>query len=178
MRFETVGDIYDANTLTREKLIELLASVSGREAAEPADGKWSIQKIAEHIAMVDEGTARICQKLVEKAVVEGRPFDGRVSMTPEFGSRSAEIAAMKVEAPDIVQPTGDVTIDQAVARLCASREAFASLRPDIERFDCSGPKFPHPFFGQLTAVEWLMVAGGHEARHAKQIERLLSDIRN
>ena len=38
-------------------------------------------------------------------------------------------------------------------------------------------KFPHPFFGELSATEWLVLLGGHEARHTAQIERILSGIR-
>ena len=87
------------------------------------------------------------------------------------------IAGMKVEAPARVQPTGDVTIDQAREILCSSRRALDSLRADLEQFDLSDARFPHPFLADLTAVEWLKVAGGHELRHTKQIEKLLQTMR-
>ena len=59
----------------------------------------------------------------------------------------------------------------------ANATSFDMMRSDLENFDLSEPRFPHPFFGDMTAAEWLIVAGGHEHRHTKQIERLLAKIR-
>ena len=84
---------------------------------------------------------------------------------------------LRVEAPDRVQPTGGVTIAEAVERINANCETFGAIRSDLERYDLSGPKFPHPFFGDLTAGEWLVMAGQHQHRHTKQIERFVEKIR-
>jgi hypothetical protein len=178
MSFETVADIYAANASAGQKLVETLDGVTSDEALLLPDGeKWSIQQIAEHIAIVDSGTARICSKLIDEAKASGKPSDGRVSFSAEFGDKSKAIAGMKVEAPDRVQPTGQVPVGESLQRLEISRQMFEGLRTDLERFDLSEPKFPHPFFGGLTAVEWLVVGGGHMARHTRQIERFLDKIR-
>jgi len=62
-------------------------------------------------------------------------------------------------------------------RLESGRELIRMMHDDIASHDVSNHKFPHPFFGDLTAAEWLVMLGAHEARHTKQIERLLTAIR-
>jgi hypothetical protein len=178
MRFENIADIYQANADARQKLVDVLNGVSTDEATRVPDGeKWTIQQIVEHIAIVDGGTARICSKLLDEAENAGAMGDGQVSTSAEFGERSTWIAGVKVEAPDRVRPTGNVPIAESLAKLSSTRELFDSLRSRFESLDLSNPRFTHPFLGDLTAAEWLIVAGGHTARHTKQIERLLTAMR-
>lgn len=178
MKYETIADIYSANQKFRERLTATLSEISPDEAVSLPDGeKWSIRQIVEHVSMVEIGTSRICAKLLGEAKAAGKPSDGSFALSPDFGERAAEIAVLKVEAPDRVQPTGGVTIAEAIERMGANRESLDSMRSDLERFDLSGPKFPHPFFGDLTAGEWLVMVGLHEARHTKQIERLVAKVR-
>jgi hypothetical protein len=178
MRYETIADIYSANQKMRENLIATLNDISPDEATALPDGeKWSIQQIAEHLSMVDFGISRICAKLLEGAKAVGKSSDGGFSLSPDFGTRAAEMETLKVEAPDRVQPTGSVTIAEAIAAMTTNRAAFESIRNDLERYDHSEPKFPHPFLGDLTAGEWLVIAGLHEQRHTKQIKNLAAKIR-
>ena len=174
MRYETIADIYSANQKIREGLKATLAQIQPDELTALPDGeKWSIQQIVEHVAMVDSGTARICGKLLEGAKAAGKSSDGTATISADFGEKIAAIADLKVEAPERVQPTGNVTIAESFEKMSDNREAFDEMRADLERFDLSEPKFAHPYFGDITAAEWLIVAGGHELRHTKQIEKLL-----
>jgi DinB superfamily len=178
MQFESVADIYNANARSRTKLIAMLQEVSESEAkCLPDNEKWSVREIVEHVAIVNEGIARICDRLLQQAAAEENTSDGRVSVSSSFAGRLAEIATMKVEAPERVHPTGVITVDESLQRIEAATRLFYNLKAGLERYDVSGPKFPHPFFGDLTAVEWLIVAGGHEARHTAQIQNLLDKIR-
>jgi len=82
-----------------------------------------------------------------------------------------------VEAPERVQPTGDVSIADSIAKLEENRKKFEEIKPQFEMFGGNGETFPHPFFGDITAVEWLVMAGGHESRHTRQIVRALEELR-
>jgi hypothetical protein len=177
MDLKLIADVYAANARTRQRLIALLKIVSPDEAEARPGGNWSIREIVEHVALVGEGTARICRKLVDEAIAGGVASDGGLTLSDEFGERSAQIAGMKVQAPERVRPTGNVSFDVSLERLEASRKAFISMRTEMATHDLSGATFPHPFMGELTAAEWLVVAGGHEMRHIKQIERQLAEIR-
>jgi hypothetical protein len=178
MKFDTIDDIYSANRSVRERLAGVLATVTPDEAAARSDDDgWSIQEIVEHLTMVEFGTARICTKLLGEAKKDGKPSNGRVELSHLFAERSAEIANMRVEAPDRVYPTGRVPILESFERMDANTKLFDEMRPDLARYDLSKHKFPHPYFGDITAAEWLAILGGHELRHTKQIESLLEKIR-
>lgn len=178
MNYQNIGDIYSANKRFRDTLTATLGEITPDEAtALPEGEKWSIQQIVEHLSMVDFGISRICLKLLAASRADGAVSDGSFALSANFGERAAEMGALKVEAPELVQPTGDVDIAKALSRMEASRDIFDSMKEDFEQFDFSAHKFPHPFFGDLTAGEWLVMAGLHQHRHAGQIEKLVERIR-
>jgi hypothetical protein len=178
MKFDTIRDIYAANRSVRERLTGVLSTLKPEEATAKAEsGSWSIEEIVEHLTMVEFGTARICTKLVGEAKKQGKLSNGRVELAAVFAERSAAIANQRLEAPERVYPTGKVSILESFERMEANTKLFDDLRPDLERYDLSQQKFLHPYFGDITAAEWLVILGGHELRHTKQIEKLLEKIR-
>lgn len=178
MKLQSIADIYAANAAVRTRLTGVLATVTPAEATAKLDGEnWNIQQIVEHLTMVEFGTARICTKLLGEAKKDGKPSSGRVELSALFAERSAEIAKMRVEAPDRVYPTGNVTILESFERMEANKKVLDEMRPALEQYDLSTHKFAHPYFGEITAAEWLVILGGHEMRHTKQIEKLLEKIR-
>lgn len=143
----------------------------------PTGEKWSIRMIVEHLAMVEFGTMRICSRLLDAAKTDGKPGDGGAHISAGFGEKSREIVGLKVEAPERVHPTGTVSVGDSLNRMNKNRADLDALRPELEAVDLSGHRFPHPFFGDITAPEWLAMLGGHEMRHLGQIERLIEKIR-
>lgn len=178
MRYETIADIYAANEKAREQLKTAVSDISDDEAAVLPEGeKWTIAQIVEHLSMVDIGISRICSKLLEEAKVFGKFSNGTVHLSSDFLEKLSGINGVKVEAPERVQPSGKVSITEALDKMQSNKPVVDAMRDGLERYDLSESKFPHPYFGNITAVEWLIVAGGHEMRHTAQIERLLSKIR-
>jgi len=174
MRYETIGDIYSANEVIRQRLLNILNDTHLNGSARSAEGGWSVADIIEHLAIVEGGTLKICTKLVAAAKESDKPGDGHVNLSPEFNGKAQAADGVKVEAPERVRPTGEQDLKQSVETLIQCRAMFDDLREDLGRFDLSDHRFPHPFFGDLTAAEWMIVLGGHEARHTKQIERILT----
>ena len=178
MRLDTIADIFSANRSVRDRLVGVLSGVKPDEATARPEGEgWSIQQIVEHLTMVEFGTVRICTKLLNEAKKQGKLSKGRVELSAVFAERTAQVATQRLEAPDRVHPTGNVSISGAFERMGANKKLFEDMRPDLERYDLSAHKFPHPYFGDITAAEWLVILGGHELRHTKQIEKLLAKIR-
>lgn len=140
------------------------------------DRNGPFAQIVEHVSIVESGMVRICAKLLRKAEAEGRRSDGTVNVSDNFMEKSAEIATIKFEAPEIVHPTGEKTIADSITKMEESRTAREELRPAFESFDGNAHKFSHPFFGDLSAVEWLILIGGHEARHLNQIKGIRDRI--
>ncbi len=178
MRYESIADIYSANTKIREQFTEVIRGISPDEAKSVPEGeKWTLEQIVEHVSIVGYGISRICAKLLGAAKQQNRPSDGSFALSANFGERATVMSGTKAEAPERVHPTGKVSIDESLSLLATSSQAFDSLRSDMETIDLAGQTFPHPFFGDLTAGEWLVMAGLHEGRHAAQIERLLVKVR-
>jgi hypothetical protein len=178
MKYESIGDVYSANKRIHDRLRPVVAGISEREAIARPDGeKWSIQELVEHISIVESAIAGICSKLIEAAKADGKPADGTLALSEGLMQKWAGASDVKLEAPERVQPTGNVSIAGALEKMAANRDVFDAMRNDFETYDLSRSWFPHPYFGDLTATEWLILSGGHEARHTAQIERLLEKIR-
>ena len=178
MTYETIADIYSANEKIRENLNATLAGVLDHEAATLPDGeKWSIGQVVEHLSMVETGISMICSRMLDAAKTDGKTSDGSFTLSDKFRENLSQLATARVEAPERVQPTGDVAIQPSLAKLTVATTALKSLRTDLESTDVTGHTFPHPYFGPLTATEWLVIAGLHERRHTSQIEGLLAKLR-
>lgn len=177
MSKKTIADIYADNDRIRQRMSETVGGISEENLSSAIDGeKWTIAQIVEHVSIVESGIIRICAKLLRKAEEAGNNSDGAIKISDAFVERSGEIATMKLEAPEIVHPSGEKTIAESLAKMEENRLAFEELMPAFEAFDSSENKFPHPFFGDLSAAEWLMLSGGHKARHIKQIRRILEKM--
>jgi hypothetical protein len=178
MKYETIDQIYEGNNKVRARLKELVSSLTDEQTSALPDGeKWTVAQIIEHIAMVDEGSMRICAKLLREAQAAGKIADGSVVISDSFHEKGAEIAGIKVNAPEIVQPTNGRTIPESIAKLDGNAEQLEQMKEMFESVDGTELKFPHPFFGDISAQEWLALKGGHEMRHIKQIERVLEKIK-
>ncbi len=174
MNYQTISEIYDANDQIRVQLKATVANLDDAQANALPDGeKWTIAGFVEHIAMVDEGIMRISAKLLNEAKANGKASDGAAKFSVDFGQKMAAGRGAKFEAPERVQPSGTKTIAESLAKMEETRRALEELRPLFESVECADVKFPHPAFGDLSAHEWLVLLGGHELRHIKQIETRL-----
>lgn len=177
MKYNTIEEIYEGNKKIRERMKRLVSPLTEAQAnALPEEEKWTVAQIVEHISLVDEGAMRICARLLKKAQEAGRLSDGKVVISENFLQKGSEIATMKVNAPDFVQPTSGRTISDSLAKLDDNAGQLEQLRAMFESVDGTALKFPHPFFGEISAQEWLALKGGHELRHIKQIEAVLGKI--
>jgi hypothetical protein len=176
MNYQTLDEAYAANEAIRAKLRETITALSEEQLDARPDGeKWSIKQIVEHVAMVSGGAVRICSRLLSKAEEAARPANG-FGMSAGFLESAMGSAEAKLEAPETVHPVAGASIEESLSKLDDSIRGMAALREKFEKFDCSEPKFPHPYFGDLTAQEWFVLSGAHEGRHLRQIRRILEKI--
>lgn len=177
MEIKTIDDIYTANDRVRARFAETIDGVSETELkARPEDEKWSIEQIVEHVSLVEEGMSKICRKLLGEAQKADLKGNGEVRISDMLW-RAGSFDGMKLEAPERVRPTGLVSVDESRTKMEESRLLIESLRPIFAEFDGTGPKFPHPYFGPMSAQEWLVLSGEHTRRHTAQIENLIAKIR-
>ena len=177
MEYKTVDDVYAANAAIREKFKNAFASLSDEQLNATPEGEgWSIAQIVEHVAVVNGGALRLCARLLDKGEAAGKSNDGSVSISPEFIEAGSSATGQKLEAPEMVRPINNVPVADSVAKLDELQGQFAELKKRFETVDGVDAKFPHPYFGDLSAQEWLVLSGAHEIRHLKQIRRVLAAI--
>jgi hypothetical protein len=171
MQYQTFTEVFTANDRIRERLI---ATVSGLDdnaaAARPDINGWSVTQIVEHISIVDEGMCKICAKLLSDA---GENGSGSVYLSPEFIAKMSDVVNTKLKAPERVRPTGEQSIAESLSRLSSNSDRLNEIRDRFEIRDTTEKKFPHPYFGDLSAAEWLVLRGLHESRHIDQIARII-----
>lgn len=176
MNYQNISEIYVANDKIRENLKATVGNLTDEQLNLLAEkGDWTIKNIVEHIAIVQKGMMRISAKLLTEAKAVGAAANGEAKISENFLQKAVEARPAKFEAPDRVRPTGTQTIAESLSKLDETRKSLEDLRPLFESVECSDFKFQHPFFGDLTAHEWLALVGGHEFRHTSQIEKILSD---
>lgn len=177
MEYKTVDEVYAANAAIREKFKNAFAPLTDEQLNARPDGEeWSVAQIVEHVAIVNGGALRICAKLLGKAEAAGKSNDGSVSISNEFLSAGSSAADQKLQAPEMVQPVNNIPISDSVAKLDEQQAQYADLKAKFDTVDGVDAKFPHPYFGDLSAQEWLVLSGAHEIRHLKQIRRVLAAI--
>ena len=173
METRSIDEVYEKNDAVSHKLTEFLISLDDATVCRFPDGeKWSIANVVEHVALVEASMIKICTKLLGKAEAGNMLADGNIASSDSFKEKAIEIATMKLEAPEFVQPTCEATLQQSMEKFSENREKLYELKPQFEKFDSNGHRFRHPFLGDLSAGEWLMLIGGHKLRHLKQIEKL------
>lgn len=177
MNYQTISEIYEANQKIREKLKQTLANLSDEQSNfRLNETSWTIAEIVEHIAIVENGMAKICGKLLSKSTENSLRNDGKTFISNEFLEKAALIAdrrKRKAQAPERVFPSGKLSITESFAAMDENAKILESIREGLEKTDTKDAKFPHPFFGDLNATEWLALLGGHEIRHIDQIKEIL-----
>jgi hypothetical protein len=170
----TIADVFAANDSIRERLISTVSTLeTGAATLRPDEASWSVGEIVEHIAAVDEGICKICAKLLKEARDGGFTGDGTIGISDAIKEQFRQAPDLKLEAPERVRPTGSVSIADSLRRLAENSERLIEMRPLFETVGTSAPTFPHPYFGDMSAGEWLILRGGHESRHTDQIVRIL-----
>ena len=175
---KTIAEIYAANDKVREKIKNTVSALTDEQSSVLHEGeKWTIAHLVEHIAVVETGMAKISAKLLKQAQAAGNQADGTAKLSEDFARKAAVVRDQKLEAPEMVRPTGNKTIAQSLKKMEENQQMLEDLRPLFESVECSDFTFPHPAFGALTAHEWLTLIGGHQARHLRQLENMLEKAR-
>ena len=176
MDYQSIDQIYEANGCIRESFLRTLDSLTEDEiTGRPEGEKWSIEQIAEHVSIVEEGMSKICRKLLNEAKDSGLKTDG-ISISDKFREYVENLETMKFEAPERVQPTRGQHLADSRSKI-SDNDAWFETRPLFKEFDGTQAKFPHPYFGPLSAQEWLVLAGEHMRRHTGQIQKIVEKIR-
>ncbi len=132
----------------------------------PEPEVWSLEKIVEHVAIVEEVTVRLLTSLIAKAkprtVAAIEPI--RIPDVADYAPSA------QVRTTARFEPTGTVTLEESRRRIRLTHEKFDEMRQRIEAIDPASVRFPHPILGPLDIGQWLVFIAEHRIRHARQID--------
>ena len=175
LNFTTIAEIYAANDHARERLKNTVSNLSDEQVYFVPGGEgWSVAHIVEHLSKVERGMTGISSKLLSKAEDRGRNSDGTANLSPNFIEKLSDIEGKKFEAPDVVKPEGSQSVSQSMTLLDESQKNLDDMQRRFDTVEGTEFTFPHPYFGGMTAQDWLALIGGHESRHLDQIDRILT----
>lgn len=131
----------------------------------PAEGKWSIQQILDHLAVTESVIVNLSHG---PASENGRDATAVVNIIKEaFGDHTKVFPN-----PQPVNPSGQLkSIEEFLNLIERNRLAF------LDEIQSKGAQFvldlfPHPLTGTMTRLEWLYFNIYHTERHIHQIKMI------
>lgn len=190
MIYQSISDIYADNETVRRRITARIETLSeAQQTFRATEGAWTVAEIIEHLSITEQNMVRLIGMLLNKAesasaasssaptgddaAVPNAATATRIFKPFSLDALIETIKDKKLNAPEQVRPRGEMSLADALANLQRTRVAIESLRPRLEAADLEAATYPHPAFGDLNISQWLAFIGHHEARHLRQIERLL-----
>jgi hypothetical protein len=178
MIYNSVADILAANDEVRSRVVERAENLSAaQQSFRPGTSAWSPAEIVEHLSIIERNLVRVIGLMVKKT--ESEMAETGVPPRPmqpfSLDEFAAQARGQKFVAPEEVRPRG-ASVNDSLAQLRESRATLNALRPRLEAVDGTSATYPHPVFGPLNLYQWVAFIGVHEARHLRQLERVLASM--
>lgn len=155
-----------------ETRAKFLKSIDGLTEAQwkfkPSPTTWSIAEVAEHIA-ISEGTilGMVQTKMLtmpapkpEEKIEDDKVIASLIDRTSKF------------QAPEMLKPVNKwATKDALVTDFNAARDKTIEFVKTTTE-DLRAHASPHPVLKTLDTHQWVLLIGGHSARHTAQIEEV------
>jgi uncharacterized damage-inducible protein DinB len=172
MIYHTIADIQAANERAHARFMDAVSNLSESQANfRPDENQWTIAEIVEHVSIVNDGFLRLTHKLLKEAESAPRPSKADLNLGHTALDENGQHQG-KLQAPERVRPRGGARVEDSLAKMRASLDGLAEIRPRLEAVDLSEQVFPHPALGPINAYQWMVLLGEHVDRHRGQIERL------
>ena len=137
-----------------------------------AADQWSPSEIVEHVVLVESRILRTIQKMLTRP-----PEPERTALLAEKDALILDLPDRKTRfpAPEPVVPKGTWPDPvELIAEFERTRQNTLEFATQTDG-DLRCRAFPHALFGDLDCYQWLLLLGGHCARHTTQIEEVKAD---
>ena len=137
---------------------------------------WSIAQCLDHIAVTNIAYLPPLQR----AASDARP--GHVSYraggfaSKYFLKKTEPPVAMKIKAPQKIQPTSKISVAEALAKFQRSNDAIRQFVSDTAGVNLCDVRFKNPFIPlvmNFTVASGLLIIAAHNRRHLWQMEQVL-----
>jgi len=171
-------EIVDAISENRAMLMREVAGLDPSQVDyKPTEDHWAICDVLHHLTLADEANVKLFSLMASQARERNLPADPSPdeSVLRCLDQIIETASNTRARAPERVAPRSHLAPEAAIARLRAAREKLLELIGQLSGYDLTNLTFPHPFFKDLNAYQWLLLAGWHEKRHIDQIGRIKSN---
>ena len=118
---------------------------------EDSSRHWSVLMTLEHLRLVNLACALFIRELSEGRVPSGKASTADVKPSPDV--------------TEAVLETYEASCDEVLAAVASAKDLDDPAR------------FPHPWFGPMSARRWHVLAAVHLGLHRKQLEAILAGLK-
>jgi hypothetical protein len=159
----------------------LLAAVAAipedRRAERASENAWTAGEVIDHLALVEDGVARLLERRAERGRAEGLGPDPETSsILGCLDDRLMDRTQHRFQAHEVVRPRSGTDASVALASLAQSRLALVAAMRHIDGLDLGALRARHPALGEIDLYQWLVMVAKHERRHAQQLEELRESL--
>ena len=174
-----ITDVFSKLDEARDELSAAVETVPESLRSErPADNRWSVAEVLEHVALVEQRFAGVIVDAIAKARAAGLgPEAGARAPFPEHVSGPLLDRRDRRDAPEAVQPTGTLDPVAAWAAFERSRDRLRAVVSDADGLALSQVVADHHRWGPLDVYHWIELAAGHQRRHADQVREIAAQLR-
>lgn len=170
---EERGEIVDLLVASRAHVEELVANTPADQwATKPGEGRWSVGEVVEHLILSEP----VLRGLALGALETPANLEWETVAATTTAQLVANLAdrSQKFQAPEMLQPTGELARDEALRRFSGERavtlDFIRSTSAPLKVHTATGPP------GTMNVAQWLALVGAHTQRHAAQIEEVLGQL--
>lgn len=156
---------------TRKMFLDIVNPLSEAQWTwKPAAGRWSMEEVAEHIAMSEETLFQLVMGALKKPPADSVPAGQ--SKKDEIVIKGVPERTTRVQAPEMLRPRKSFPNRAAtVAAFLKARDRnIAFVRETGE--DLRGRLESHPALGPLDVYQWLIFISAHCERHLAQMREV------
>lgn len=155
---------------SRTKLFSLVEGLSEEQwAFKPAPERWSVAECFEHIWRSEQALLGAAQQALANP-----PAADWQEQTAGKTERLRQVLPNRqgrAPAPQEIRPQGGMTPAELIRRFDESRLEISAYVKAMDQ-PLKTHLLENPFFGPLTAYDWLLYVPLHTLRHSKQIEEV------
>jgi uncharacterized damage-inducible protein DinB len=151
---------------------EVPASARNRR---PAEDRWSVAEVLEHLALVEENVAPMVRRLAADQAASGggaEPDSTSVAETFDWGFMLDR--SRKRVAREAMQPRSGIDAAAAWTHLERARQLTHETLRELDGAALGNVSAPHPALGPLNGYQWFLFLAAHEGRHTAQIREIIA----
>lgn len=161
----------------RRALLDVASAVPAeRWQVRPAEGRWSVSEIFEHLHRVERGTAALLAKRIGRARDAGHPPETESSSVLGNLAPFREFDERMLVAPEFVVPTENPDRDTAERWLAESRAALLAAMEAGDGLALGDLRHTHLRFGEIDLYQWILFIAEHEKRHTRQLRGVTEQL--